>query len=309
MKIKEVCERTGLTDRAIRLYMDNGLVTPKEELNYRGRRAISFSEEDVMALENVATLRRANFSISDIVKMKDSPRCIPEIVEQHKKTMAQDIENKKNILSTLERCDCDQLTDYGEIANVIRVSASRNSLPKEDSGMNLKDVKQILKCRFPSVIALVLLVINLIYTVPIAFKAMFAEVNILAGGGYELHYEFSLSRLGDHIVLVLALSMMLFAAIILLIYLAGGKKWWLLIGGVLCLLSIVCLFVIPGSNEQHMYFYEFLNYRNIFKYTMFYSTSGTADVLVKSVKFVFVALSGALCAVGFFTEKSIEKQE
>jgi len=29
MRIKEVCERTGLTDRAIRLYMENGLVSPK----------------------------------------------------------------------------------------------------------------------------------------------------------------------------------------------------------------------------------------------------------------------------------------
>ncbi len=57
MQIKEVTARTGLTDRAIRLYIENGLVRPRQEFNYAGRRSISFDEEDVRTLEAVATLR------------------------------------------------------------------------------------------------------------------------------------------------------------------------------------------------------------------------------------------------------------
>ena len=45
MKMKEVCEKTGLTDRAVRLYIENGLVSPKYNENYMGRRNIDFSLE------------------------------------------------------------------------------------------------------------------------------------------------------------------------------------------------------------------------------------------------------------------------
>ena len=45
MKIKTVCERTGLSDRAIRLYIENGLLAPDKTENYTGRRSFDFSED------------------------------------------------------------------------------------------------------------------------------------------------------------------------------------------------------------------------------------------------------------------------
>ena len=36
MKMKEVLAQTGLTDRAVRLYIDNGLIAPDIEENYSG---------------------------------------------------------------------------------------------------------------------------------------------------------------------------------------------------------------------------------------------------------------------------------
>ncbi len=47
MKMKEVIERTDLTDRAIRLYIENGLVSPSCSESYAGRKNIEFSAEDV----------------------------------------------------------------------------------------------------------------------------------------------------------------------------------------------------------------------------------------------------------------------
>ncbi|MFR5876465.1 MAG: MerR family transcriptional regulator [Eubacterium sp.] len=38
MKIKEVCKRTELTDKAIRTYIRNGLVFPKYDEKYTGRK-------------------------------------------------------------------------------------------------------------------------------------------------------------------------------------------------------------------------------------------------------------------------------
>ena len=69
MKMKEVLEQTDLTDRAVRLYMENGLVSPSCSENYAGRKNIEFSEEDVDKLNNIATLRKAGFSISEIKLM------------------------------------------------------------------------------------------------------------------------------------------------------------------------------------------------------------------------------------------------
>ena len=54
MKIKAVCEATGLTDRAVRYYIDEGLIEPDYTENYHGRRNYDFSDEDVRALKRIA---------------------------------------------------------------------------------------------------------------------------------------------------------------------------------------------------------------------------------------------------------------
>ncbi len=63
MRMKDVLARTGLTDRAVRLYIENGLLSPRQESNYAGRKSIDFSEEDVETLEVIATLRKSGFSL------------------------------------------------------------------------------------------------------------------------------------------------------------------------------------------------------------------------------------------------------
>ena len=50
MKIGEILEKTGLTDRAVRLYIEHGLVTPSVEKSYSGRKSIAFTEEDAEKL-------------------------------------------------------------------------------------------------------------------------------------------------------------------------------------------------------------------------------------------------------------------
>ena len=66
MKIKEVISATGLTDRAIRLYIDEGLLSPGISENYSGRKSIEFSVSDVEKLKKISLLRRADFSIAQI---------------------------------------------------------------------------------------------------------------------------------------------------------------------------------------------------------------------------------------------------
>ena len=71
MKIKEVMEQTGLTDRAIRLYISNGLVTPENQKNYTGRNNYNFTDDDVTMLKRIALLRKADFSIQEIKSLHE----------------------------------------------------------------------------------------------------------------------------------------------------------------------------------------------------------------------------------------------
>ena len=66
MKIKAVCEATGLTDRAIRYYIEEKLISPAYTENYLGRKTFDFSEWDLQQLNDIAVLRKFGFSIAEI---------------------------------------------------------------------------------------------------------------------------------------------------------------------------------------------------------------------------------------------------
>lgn len=71
MKIKEVCERTGLTRRAVRFYEEKGLISPeiREENEYR-----DYTETDVCRLQLVARLRGYRFSVEEIRRLLERPQ-------------------------------------------------------------------------------------------------------------------------------------------------------------------------------------------------------------------------------------------
>lgn len=75
MKMKEVCTRSGLTEKAVRLYCERGLVHP-EKYWERGREYLIFSDHNLRELAIVSELRRAEFSLDEIALMLENPeRC------------------------------------------------------------------------------------------------------------------------------------------------------------------------------------------------------------------------------------------
>ena len=74
MKLKEVCERTGITKRNIHYYVKEGLLVPRKEL---GNGYYEFSEEDCDRLLMIRSLRNAGFSILQIrSRMQPSQLCL-----------------------------------------------------------------------------------------------------------------------------------------------------------------------------------------------------------------------------------------
>ena len=82
MKMKEICEKTGLTERAVRLYCERGLITP-ESYTQNDREYLVFGERDERALRCIAILRAADFSLEEIQTMQNEPFLIEKTVREH----------------------------------------------------------------------------------------------------------------------------------------------------------------------------------------------------------------------------------
>ena len=306
MRIKEVCERTGLTDRAVRLYIDNGLVAPKQECNYMGRRSFVFSEEDIRILEAVATLRRADFSIADIIKMQLSPECLPDVVACHRKKLEEEITTKKNILFSLESYDDHSQKNYFDLATAISSSASRISIPKEDSGMNLKDIKQIIKKRLSVLVSLIILLFSLFSIASKVIKIVFARMIISQSGGYSMEYRWDISSINEHMVIFFSVIALAAGVIPLVVYLAGGKRYWLIVSISFCLLAAVLLAIMPSADAGNFYRYEYLTYSGLFKNVI--GKSNVIPFIIKLIKYVPIAISCVVSGIGFFRHKPYEEE-
>ncbi|MBQ7862699.1 MAG: MerR family transcriptional regulator [Clostridia bacterium] len=124
MKIKQACEITGLTDKTIRFYIDNELITPDCTENYLGRRSFTFSEENLRELDDIAILRKAGFSVAQIKEIQSEKEKSREIIAQLIELKEKQIEENKLINAALSQLEGDKAYSVREIAEVLREPAS-----------------------------------------------------------------------------------------------------------------------------------------------------------------------------------------
>ena len=70
MRIKEASALTGLAERTIRFYEEEGLFEPKKKYS-NGRYYRDYSQDDIRDLKMLATLRQAGFTMDEIRKMQN----------------------------------------------------------------------------------------------------------------------------------------------------------------------------------------------------------------------------------------------
>lgn len=135
MKIKKVCEITGLTERTIRFYIERGLIQPSaSEMN--GRVYHEYSIEDIAKIEQIAILRKVGFSITEISEMKTEPQKIDEILDLHRAALAKDAKALAEKIDALRDAQGRHFTDIGELCRTIRAAASKLELPSSDISPN-----------------------------------------------------------------------------------------------------------------------------------------------------------------------------
>lgn len=139
MKIKDVITETGLTDRAIRLYIENGLVSPSYKESYTGRKNIEFSAEDVTELNNIAVLRKAGFSISEIKLLRLGDEECRKTLAEFMEKVSQRIQGDKYVFEKLETVAESETVTMQAICDSLNSVTQEKAVPEADIKLSLSE--------------------------------------------------------------------------------------------------------------------------------------------------------------------------
>ncbi|MBQ7299834.1 MAG: MerR family transcriptional regulator [Clostridia bacterium] len=123
MKIKQAAAQCGLTEKAIRLYEEKGLISPTmTEIN--GRMFRDYDEETVRRLQTISALRRAFFSIEQISEILDHPENIPTVFASYRAELHQKYTDLKPLLEHAEDVDPETLTSAAAVSEAMTAPLS-----------------------------------------------------------------------------------------------------------------------------------------------------------------------------------------
>ena len=160
--MKEVIEKTGLTDRAVRLYMDNELISPEYSKSYNGRRSIEFSENDVEMLNKIVLLRKAGFSLADIKSIEYGGEEARKIVAEYVNKTASEVSRNQKILESLTGLSERENLTMNDICERISDALTESSMPREDLKPTEKEMEEITRYRVLGIGGLILSIYFLI---------------------------------------------------------------------------------------------------------------------------------------------------
>lgn len=118
MKIKQVCEQTGLTARAVRFYCERGLVHPAV-YSANARNYYEFSSENVQMLRRICILRQADFSLDEIEQMMRAPQQMMAVVRSHMQRLAGQAHKTAAILRCLQALEIQAPPDFNAFADAL----------------------------------------------------------------------------------------------------------------------------------------------------------------------------------------------
>lgn len=132
MKIKEVCQQTGLTEKTVRYYVERELLHP-QAMEKGDRIYTEFSSEDIRRLERVAALRKAGFSIEAILTMLRTPGSVPAIVQVRRRELAEEETNARQLLATFSRLHSEDCRSMDALADSLLRATRTLKLPAPDA--------------------------------------------------------------------------------------------------------------------------------------------------------------------------------
>ena len=115
MQIKEAAALCGLTEKAIRLYEEKGLITPQyTEIN--GRKFRDYDAQTIEQLKVIAGLRQSFFSIEQIAAMQNTPEDIPAIFSDYRDELREKFRALEVLLERADAVDAAALSSADALA-------------------------------------------------------------------------------------------------------------------------------------------------------------------------------------------------
>jgi DNA-binding transcriptional MerR regulator len=130
MKPKELSEKTGLKERTIRFYEEQGLLSP-QKTRQNGRSFRDYSQEDADRLTTIATLRRAGFTLEEIRTLLNQPEAVETIYPGYLQRVEQEATTAGRLLEVSKQIRPNGLDAYG-LARQLERSAKFLDLPPAD---------------------------------------------------------------------------------------------------------------------------------------------------------------------------------
>jgi len=131
VRIKEVSQITGLTEKTIRFYEEKQLIQP-EQTEINGRIFRSYTEQNIAQLNLVAVLRKLDFAISDILSMQDDPGSISEILKGYQEKTAADLAFKADVMEKLKEVEYSAVSSVWDLGEYLKGIAEDRPLPAAD---------------------------------------------------------------------------------------------------------------------------------------------------------------------------------
>lgn len=122
MKIKQVCEQTGLTARTVRFYSERGLIHPRR-YEQNERNYYEYSVEDVRSLLRISTLRQAEFSLEEISRMMHDAQAARRIITLHMQRLSEREARTVKLLKNMEELCRQPDIDFETFADALVSSA------------------------------------------------------------------------------------------------------------------------------------------------------------------------------------------
>ncbi len=152
MKIKEVGAKTGLTDKAIRTYIRNGLVFPNYDENYLGRKSWNFTDDDVKRLKQIAILRKYEFSLKDIKTLFDGEVGAYEFLDNHINELKHNVDENIDTINCMVNVIRDNVSDADELCDKLNnpeiagrpIPVVDNSIPYKLKYVEIKKTRRIM---------------------------------------------------------------------------------------------------------------------------------------------------------------------
>ncbi len=148
MKMKELTALTGISERTIYYYIDDGVFVPeKRSESYTGRKSYDYTENDVRQLKQIALLRKYDFTIKDIKLLKKEQISISDVLERNIEEAKENIEEKSQNISAMESALGSNPKNLDELC-VILSNPTIEKMPAISDGKTVtiwSDIKLVLR--------------------------------------------------------------------------------------------------------------------------------------------------------------------